>query len=97
MVQDAQVVERLLTDVERCDGLSRLLQAQQVIGTIEQTSVIRCGNHGLSILALDGVAVFGQAFLALEHYRTTLPIGLQLGHRRTLHTRNGIGVDSVEA
>ena len=84
VVQDAQVVEGLLCDVEAVARLSRLLQAQQVVGTVEQSCIVRSRDHGLSPLTLDGVSIFGQALLSFQYHRSALPVGLQLGHGRTL-------------
>ena len=91
MVQDAQVVGRLLADVKTATLLPHLLKAQQVIGSVEQSGIVGSSYHGLVALALDGVSVLRHSLLPFQHDRSSLPVGLQLGHGRTLHTRYGSG------
>ena len=91
VVQDTQVVEGLLRDIQMVHGLIKinpvlcdLLQAQQVVGTVEQSCIVRSRDYGLPPQTLDGVAIFGQALLSFQNHRSALPVGLQFGHGRTL-------------
>ena len=68
VVQNAQVEERPFADVEPRGRLSRLLQSEQVVGTVEQSCIGGSGNHRLLALALDGIAVVGNSLLPFQRH-----------------------------
>ena len=63
MVQDTQVVGWRFLDTEVVAGLTHLLEAQQVVGAIEQSGVAGSSYHGLAALTRNGITVGSQALL----------------------------------
>ena len=86
MVEDAQFVGWLLADAQVAHILTRLLQSQQMEGTIEKSCIVGSLDDGLSAFGGDAETVLYDFFLLFEYHGTSLPVLFQFIHGGALHT-----------